>query len=432
MLRLNSFLGRGPALGALGVVALVAVACGGDDDGANGITSQAGPSGVTAAATATAAATTAAATAPGGRFDGAANYEGSGAFDWQVTRVDDGTKPDIVVTSDGGIAVAYMLERTGAAGFVRVATLDGDGFAVETVQNGYFYGPLDLAAGPDGALAVGYHNHDWEDAGVAVLGADGWRVDRVSDGGHDGWDTALSFAADGSLHLLGVDPSQFGSADGVEYASLSGGEWTVEQVGSGPQPYEWGTDIAIASDGTLHAVYFDAATRDLAYATNDGSGWTIERIYESGDAGRFPVLALDANDRPHVAFIQSQTALQAEGRAAADVVYGSFDGSAWTFERVASLDNMVLGFEGARRTVALELGPGGPVIAYIDESVLGLATLVDGAWSAAVVLEAGDDPFQIVGLALDANGAPQLAFSTITGNRPLDGEVWYVAPVAKG
>ncbi|MEE8337054.1 MAG: hypothetical protein V3R95_03240 [Dehalococcoidia bacterium] len=428
MFRLHRLLARGPALGALGVVALVAVACGGDDGPASGVPSQAGPGGVTAAATTVAASTPAASEG----FDGAASYEGGGAFDWLVTRVDRGTKPDIVVTSDGGVAVAYMLERTGAAGFVRVATLDGDAFSVETVQSGYLYGPLDLAAGPDGALAVGYHNHDWEDAAVAVLAADGWRVDRINDGGHDGWDTALAYAADGGLHLLGVDPSQFGSLDGVEYARLGEGGWAVEQVGSGPQPYEWGTAIAVASDGTLHALYFDAATRDLAYATNDGGGWRIERIYESGDAGRFPVLSLDGRDRPHVAFIQSDAALQAEGRSAGNVIYGAFDGSAWSFEQVASLDNLVLGFEGARRTVAIELAAGGPVIAYIDESVLGLATLSDGVWSVETLFAAGDEPFQVVGLALDANGAPHLAFSTITGNGPLDGEIWYVAPLAKG
>ncbi len=128
----------------------------------------------------------------------------------------------MVVTSEGGVAVAYMLERRGAAGYVRVATLDGDGFAIETLQDGYLYGPLDLAARPDGALAVGCHNHDWEDAGVAVL---------------------------------------------------------------------------------------------------------------------------DADDRPHVAFIQSDTTLREEGRNAGNVVYGMFDGTAWSFEQLATLDSMVLDFE---------------------------------------------------------------------------------------
>ncbi len=82
--------------------------------------------------------------------------------------------------------------------------------------------------------------------------------------------------------------------------------------------------------------------------------------------------------------------------------------------------------------MAIEVAANGPVIAYIDEGLLGLATRADGAWSTEVLFEAGDDPLQIVGLALDVDGAPHLAFLTITGNNPRDGDVWYVDPVAKG
>ena len=82
--------------------------------------------------------------------------------------------------------------------------------------------------------------------------------------------------------------------------------------------------------------------------------------------------------------------------------------------------------------MALAIGGDGPVLAFIDESVLGLAMLVDGEWRVETVLEAGGEPFQIVGLALDRSGAPHLTFSTVTGHSPLGGEVWYVAPVDRG
>ncbi len=39
MLGLHNVFGRGSAMGALGVVALIAVACGGDDDSAGGFPS---------------------------------------------------------------------------------------------------------------------------------------------------------------------------------------------------------------------------------------------------------------------------------------------------------------------------------------------------------------------------------------------------------
>ncbi len=46
------------------------------------------------------------------------------------------------------------------------------------------------------------------------------------------------------------------------------------------------------------------------------------------------------------------------------------------------------------------------------------------------MVEAGNDPLQVVGLVLDAGGAPHLTFATTTANGPLDGEVWYLEPFA--
>ncbi len=418
--------GRSVAVGAIGAVALIAAACGGDDDQADTVTEAVATPAVQTTASA-------GGLAGGGGFAGEGTVIGAGAFNWRVVRVDVGTKPDIALRPDGAPLIAYMLERRGAAGFVRVATgSDGGGFTIETLQDGYLYGPLDIEVSADGQTAVAYHNHDWEDAAVAVLRDGAWEVSRIRDAGHDGWDNALAFGPDGSLHELGVDPSQFGGVDSIEYASLRDGSWTVEAIGSGPQPYEWGTDLAVDAQGTVHAVYFDAAESDLMYARNDGGGWTIERIYESGDAGRFASLALDADGRPHVAFFQADQPLREEGSNSGKVVYGAFDGGEWSFQVVGTLERQVLGFEGARRTVSLALTADGPMLAFIDEQVLALARQLDGEWNVEIVLEAGADPFQIVGLAVDSAGAPHLTFSTVTAHQPLDGEVWYVAPVRKG
>ncbi len=120
------------------------------------------------------------------------------------------------------------------------------------------------------------------------------------------------------------------------------------------------------------------------------------------------------------------------GRNGGSVIYGERGDDGWSFQTVATLTDQVLGFAGARRTVALEIAGGEPVVAFVDESRLGLARRSDGAWTEETILAAGDDPFQVAGLALDAAGAPHLTFSTVTGSDPLDGEVWYVAPQAKG
>lgn len=429
--------------------ALVAAACGGGDDDDTAVASAPPPAteqapDATDAAPAPDApdeaadgdaadgAAAVAATASGSAFAGEGLISGAGNFDWQVTRVDQGTKPDIAIDVDGSPLIAYTLERRGDAGWVRVASGSGGAFVVTTLQTGYLYAPLDLEISASGTAAVAYHNHDWEDAAIAIRDADGaWGISRVPDGGHDGWDNSLAFGADGSLHALGVDPSQFGASEGIEYATVVDGQWTVQSIGSGPQPYEWGTDIAIDAQGVIHVVYFDAAGQDLIYGRNDGGGWDLQTIYDSGDAGRFAVLAVDESGAPHVAFFQSDDVVNENGRAPGNIVYGSLDGTSWSFETIGAVDNQVLGFEGARRTLAIDLDGATPVVAYLDEATLTLATREGGAWTNETLFEADGDPFQVVGLALDADGAPHLTFSTISANGPLDGEVWYVAPVSK-
>ena len=52
----------------------------------------------------------------------------------------------------------------------------------------------------------------------------------------------------------------------MELATLSGGTITVQGLGSGPQPYERGVDIAVGLAGELAAVFFDAGNKDLIFA----------------------------------------------------------------------------------------------------------------------------------------------------------------------
>ena len=410
------------------IVGVLVLACGSDGDPTLGTTAAPDEPAPTQG-TAPAAGATAEDSAPAPAAGSGATIDGSGPWDWAVTSIGQGTKPGIALAEDGTALIAYILERRGDAGFVNVASGTPGAFSIETLQRGYFYGPLDIAVGPQGGV-VTYHNHDVEDAVVATQGASGWELSQITDGGHDGWDGSVGIAPDGSIHVLGVDPSQFGAVEGVEYAVQAGDGWLVEPIGSGPQPYEWGTDLAVDAGGVLHAVYFDAASRDLVYARRDGDAWELTAIYEEGDAGRFASIVVGADGVPHVAFIQSDSPIADEGRHAVTVMYGSPAGGAWAFEPVTELDSVVTGFEGARRTVAVDVGADGPLIAAIDEARLVLARLVDGAWTAETVIEAGGDPLQVVGLDLDADGAPHLTFATTTGNGPLDGEVWYLLPSA--
>ncbi len=217
--------------------------------------------------------------------------ETAGASSFTISRVDSGTKPDIAIDPSGQALIAYMLERMGAQGWVKV--INADGSNSEQIHTGYVYGPLDIAASADGRVVVGYHDHDNEDGSIATREGGAWSVGTIAHEGHDGWDSSIAFGQSGEIYYLSIDPSQFGSASGVELATLRDSAFSVRGLGSGPQPYKWGVDIAVGPAGELAAVFFDADNKDLIFAVEDGDGFALTPIYSEGDAGRFAVLELD-------------------------------------------------------------------------------------------------------------------------------------------
>ena len=428
-------LGAGAKAG-VGVAGLALVGCGDDDDDAGSSVAAPSPEDREPTTPAPSPATAPQPTPPAGAtFDGNGVVGGSGAFDWRIARVDQGTKPGIALEPDGTPLIAYLLERLGSNGWVRTASPNGDGFDIDTLQEGYNYGPLDVRVSPQGVAAVAYHFHDWEDGVVAVRDNAGrWDLNRIGHPGHDGWDSAAAFAPDGSILFAGVDPVQFGATSGVEVATLaeSGADFRVEAIGSGPQPYEWGVGLAVDANGVGHITYFDAGSQDLIYGENGGGGWSLQPIFTDGDAGRFSVIAIGDDGSPHVAFFQSDDQVNEAGESPGDILYGTQTDGAWSFETVGRVENHVLGMTRARRTAAIAMAGGQPIVAFIDESRLAIAARnAEGNWDVETIVEAGIDPFQVVGLDVDASGTPHLTFSTITGNGPLDGDVWYVQGVRK-
>ena len=157
--------------------------------------------------------------------------------------------------------VAYMLEAR--SGFVKNAVRSGSSWVISTLAEGYFYGPLDIAIGPDDVAHVSYHDHqdlqfqsNLGDAAYAVKDVE-WSVTAVFDEGHDGWDNRIAIDAKGRPHISAIDPQDF-DGNGVEYYYKDeSGKWLVEGVGTGPLSYKYATSIAIDPQGSPHISYHD-------------------------------------------------------------------------------------------------------------------------------------------------------------------------------
>ena len=320
---------------------------------------------------------------------------------------DVGAKPSLAVDPEGNPHIAYILGAM--PGFVNHAVLDSGSWDISTVSTGYFYGPLDIQVDRQGVPHISWHNHDTENQAYAALVGGEWVVHDIQHPGHDGWDGNLAIDADGLPNTVSIDPSQFGSQSGVEYAAFDGESWTVEEVGSGPVPYEFGTGIALDSSGRIHVVWFDEADKDLIYAIRDAGTWEISRVDTEGSVGRFPSLKLDKQGNPGISYYARID------RSSGYIKYARWDGGQWDIQRIDLLENVEMGHFGTRKTSSLVLdAEGTPVVAYSDERVIKLATLRPSGWNLETVYTAGELPLgQQVSMTMDATGGIHLTFAEV-------------------
>ena len=433
-------------LGATVLVAALAVACGGGTSAAMTATTQPSPTATsdalpTATEQPSPTATTRLSPTATTRLSPTATSEPVGepspgqtrSLTWEIVDVDSGTKPALALTSDDVPHVAYMLEAM--PGFVKSAVRIGSSWDIATVTEGYFYGPLDVAVGPDDAVHIAFHDHqdpaqfkpNKGDAAYAVFRDGEWKVEGALDAGHDGWDNRLAVDDQGQPHMSAIDPQEFGG-DGVEYyfRTPSGEwavEWAVEAVGSGPLTYQFATSIAVDSNGGVHISYFDQDQEDLVLASRGGAGWSLSTVDSDGTSGMFSSLVIDGSGRFHIAY------LQRTGISSGVVKYATkgSDGSGWEIRDVDELDSLSIGFIGARNITSLALdSDGSPWIVYSDERELKLAIWTGAEWQHDTVVEsAAGDLGQLVSLKLDSNDDPHIAYFMVTSRGPLEGRVKY-------
>ncbi len=398
-------------------IVLIAAACGNDDDGV-------AASAVTPTATATAAATA----EPGGAVeeDSVASEVVDATADWAVQPVGVGTKPALATAADGTAAVAYLTEAQDGGVFYATEAAD---WAAETVADGYFYGPIDLAFAPDGIPNIVYHDHqasgfqpELGDLTLATRGDDGWVLNASNDPGHDGWDSTIRFGPGGELWAAGIEPSDFGTAEGVEFYEFDGSTWSAGSVGGPAITYEFNVSLATGSDGEPLLSYWDDTTDELHVATRNGDAWVDEILPTEAGGGQFSSLVVDAAGVRHISFYAPT------GPTGGDVFYAVDDGSGWQFETVQTLDDVVLGMTGARRITSLQiLDDGSPVVATTDRSGVWVSTRGSDGWATELVFAAGDRPMgQQVQLVV-ADDSWRVVTFEVTNPSPLEGEIIYLS-----
>lgn len=401
-------------LGLLAVLALVVAACNGASS--TDTTEQTGRSTTTSAPDPTDS--SAPVSAP------SSDFTFTVADAWTAAAIGQGTKPVIALDADGTPGVAWISERIGD-GFIAFASAAGN-WEVETVAEGYFYGPIGVAFSPEGEPNIAYHDHQANEfdpqLGDLVLGVrdDGqWLIDVAEDEGHDGWDSTVVIGDDGVVHAAGVDPAQFNRTEGVEYYRNSGDDWEVTPIGSGPIPYQYNVGLALDPSGSPSITYYNDADQDLMFASLQDGSWTLERAVEEGNVGKYSSLAFTSEGRPAVSFFNQFSSTEGE------ILYAVKDDEGWAVETVGEIT--AFSEQNARRTSSLAFDSQGRAhLAFSDTSGVWYSVRGDNGWETEQIVT-GDLPLgQLVSLVIDQSDRPHITMYEVIDPQTSDGAIAYL------
>ncbi len=325
---------------------------------------------------------------------------------WEVTTIsNDGLKPVLAIDKLDRVHIVYLSEA--GSGWVRYAMIDEGEVTGSTVSTGYFYGPPDITYDNDNNPVIAYHDHDTEDQAVRRWQNNGWQNIDTRDPGHDGWDNSILVDANGNIHTSSVNPF---NGPGVEYGFYDGNSWTVQAIGSGPIMYANATSIALDGDN-IYISYFNDQLNVLQFASRVNGTWQIQPIDENERAGRFSSMVVDELGNVYISYYAQNGHIKLAQRI----------NDVWSTRTIDSLNNVFIGFSGARNLTSLAAYDGALYIAYGDRSIIKLAKIVAQDVTVETVLEKTDQDFgQMVSLDFTSEGVPYIAFPGSTAfNNPL-------------
>ncbi len=330
----------------------------------------------------------------------------SSSQEWQVRTIsNDGFKPALIIDDLDRVHMVYMTEAV--SGWVRYALVEDQNVSESMVSTGYFYGPPDITFDTQNNPVIAYHDHDTEDQAVRRWDGGQWvNIDTRHDG-HDGWDNAAIVDRNGNIHTSSVNP--FGGP-GIEYGMYDGQSWTVEAIGSGPIMYANATGIALTSENQVYISYFNDGLSILQVANNVGGSWSIEDVDAMTSGGRFSSILIDELDNVYVSYYTESGEIRLAGKI----------NGIWSTQTIDVLEDLEIGFSGARNITSLAQHNGILYLAYGDKSVIKLATISVQVDIDIVASKQDQDFGQIVSLDMNSSGTPYVAFSgSNPDNNPL-------------
>lgn len=379
--------------------------------------------------------------------DGFAHISHSGDEMWYTYQDPSGWHYEVIAHVSGNSSIALSLDGTVCVAFedrggLRYAVRADTEWVVETPEPATGYvDKVSLALEGTGIPHIVYldsHTQYLRRDELSHIAWDGvqWTAELITQEGSVGQYNSLAIDASGVAHISYFDWS---NCD-LKYARQTGGGWFLQSVDVQGDVGDH-TSIAVDSNGNPRISYL-AQTASwiwlLRVASWDGAAWVIETVDsrpQGGIVGRYSSLALDAADRPHVAYLD----FDLFGGMDYNLRYATDDGTGWVVEVVAEQ-----GYAGAEASLRLD-SQGRPHVSYADQGGVGYAWRTSSGWQVTHV-DAFEDAVIEAGmggcLALDSEGRPHISCCA-QRNTPaqwapeyelrygwFDGSSWHVETVA--
>jgi hypothetical protein len=272
----------------------------------------------------------------------------------------------------------------------------------------------------------------------------------------------LVFTADGTPHVLYLDPVWYGSSNSyqtiVRHFARVAGQWKLVESVSAPWLSDWGPSNLVAEAGpnnSLHILFAetydyatgvgDAGSGLLWYATNKSGSWTFDRVANTADlrmdvwfaggrwAPRFLSMAIDSRNHAHVTYTPQFYIAGAFSTVFSELKYATNASGSWRSETVMSPQD---GTADAGLGASIAISPQGQVAIasyYVDRFPTGSpqtsklmyhTRYSGGGWSHRDVATRPDgyvagDGAHFTGFApqlyFDSAGRPTIVFSDEAG-----------------
>ena len=332
---------------------------------------------------------------------------------WHNETVDDGwdLRYSSIAIAPSGTYTMHISYYDGNTGELKYAYWDSsqDKWVTQVVDRGADVGKhTSIALDAQGVPHISYIDDTNHRLKYATLSGTAWISQTVA----EAWgDTSLAFGGDGRPRIS--------YRASLEFAQWDESQWVTQTVASGWQ-HGWYNSLALepTSPYTPHISYFDDTDDDLRYIYWNGSQWVSQTVDSAGNVGYHTSLALDSNRRPHISYYYDNWSDDTKD----ELRYAWWNGSQWITQTV---DNAGRGLSSGRESTALALdGNDRPHIAYYDYRNKDLRyARWDGSQWITQTVDSNGDVGGYASMALDSKDHPHISYYDAT-NKDLKYAYW--------